>query len=258
MAAWIAGTSAANTAVATPTSTARPAFSADRRAGFTSGFRNIDSSSARNWLNVSSAKRTPSGTPRTAPIRPRNAAATANRTMIWSRVAPIARSTPMSARRSATVTAIALYTRNRPTIIAPAEHISTPIWRPETTSCVLRRCASGARTSARRAMTFAAAAATASRSAPGSRNRSIRFTFCGKKASAATSPSPPPTATIGGTGRTTCSACPTLMPMKFFPSGATGESLSNSTTPIGRHSTFRDAYRTTNGFSPPVRRIHSS
>ena len=48
LAACIAGTSAANTAVETPASTASAAFVHEIRVGFTSGLRNIDSSSLWN------------------------------------------------------------------------------------------------------------------------------------------------------------------------------------------------------------------
>ena len=48
------------------------------------------------------------------------------------------------------------------------------------------------------------------------------------------------------------------MPMKFLPSGASGASGWKSTTPMGTHSKFRVAYRTTSGPVPPVRASQSS
>ena len=68
----------------------------------------------------------------------------------------------------------------------------------------------------------------------------MRFTFSGRLRSRRALRRPRrATAPTGGTGRMIRAACPTLMPMKFLPSGASGESGAKSTTPTGRHSTSR-------------------
>ena len=54
------------------------------------------------------ARKLPNGMPSKAPVTPSKAASPANNRAIWNRVAPMERSTPISCRRSATLTDNAL------------------------------------------------------------------------------------------------------------------------------------------------------